>query len=61
MQVVLDMEFVTKPVTVFFKLVFDTYFAGVTIQRILAGAEPPFSPEILARAVTDARLGRAQA
>ena len=59
MQVVLDMEFVTKPVTVFFKLVLDSYFAGVAIQRIMAGTEPPFSPEILARAVSDARLHRA--
>ncbi|WP_449411345.1 hypothetical protein [Methylobacterium komagatae] len=61
MQVVLDMEFVTKPVTVFFKLVLDSYFAGVAIQRIMAGTEPPFSPEILARAVSDARLQRASA
>ena len=61
MQVVLDMEFVTKPVTVFFKLVLDSYYAGVTIQRILAGSEPPFSPEILARALSEARLERARA
>lgn len=61
LQVVLDMEFVTKPVTVFFKLVLDGYFAGVAIQRILAESEPPFSPDVLARALTDARLERAQA
>lgn len=56
MQVVLDMEFVTKPVTVFFKLILDSYFAGVTIQRIMAGSEPPFTPDILARALSSARL-----
>ncbi|MET0367277.1 MAG: hypothetical protein ABW058_03835 [Methylobacterium sp.] len=56
MQVVLDMEFVTKPVTVFFKLILDSYFAGVTIQRIMAGSEPPFTPDILARALSRARL-----
>ena len=61
LQVVLDMEFVTKPVTVFFKLVLDGYFAGVAIQRILAESEPPFSPDVLARALTDARLERARA
>lgn len=60
-QVVLDMEFVTAPVTVFFKLVLDGYFAGVAIQRILAGSEPPYTPDVLARALTEARQERALA
>ncbi|MGV7034616.1 hypothetical protein [Methylobacterium symbioticum] len=61
MQVVLDMEFVTKPVTVFFKLVLDGYFAGIAIQRILAESEPPFSLDGFARALSEARLNRAHA
>lgn len=59
MQVVLDMEFVTKPVTVFFKLVLDGYYAGVAIQRILAEQEPPFCLDGFARALSNARLQRA--
>ena len=61
MQVVLDMEFVTKPVTVFFKLVLDGYFAGVAIQRILAETEPPFSLDRFAQVLSEARLVRASA
>lgn len=60
-QVVLDMEFVTAPVTVFFKLILDGYFAGVAIQRILADSEPPFSPDVLASALSEARQERALA
>ncbi|WP_244478329.1 MULTISPECIES: hypothetical protein [unclassified Methylobacterium] len=36
LTVVLDMEFVTEPVTVFFKLILDGVYVGVAIQRILA-------------------------
>ena len=56
MQVVLDMEFVTKPVTVFFKLVLDGCFVGVAIQRILAEDAPPLRLDAFARALSDARL-----
>ncbi|MDR7040060.1 MULTISPECIES: hypothetical protein [Methylobacterium] len=55
LQVVLDMEFVTKPVTVFFKLVLDGYFVGVAIQRILAEHGPPLCLDRFARALSDAR------
>ncbi|GJD64987.1 hypothetical protein [Methylobacterium frigidaeris] len=56
MQVVLDMEFAAKPVTVFFKLVLDGCFVGVAIQRILAEDGPPLRLDAFARALSDARL-----
>jgi hypothetical protein len=56
MQVVLDMEFATKPVTVFFKLVLDGCFVGVAIQRILAEDGPPLRLDAFARALSEARL-----
>ena len=57
LTVVLDMEFVTKPVTVFFKLILDGVYVGVAIQRILADQNPaPFNLDGFASALADARL-----
>ncbi|GJD52815.1 hypothetical protein OPKNFCMD_5582 [Methylobacterium crusticola] len=58
MQVILDMEFVTTPVTVFFKLVLDGRSVGVAIQRILAEQGPPLCLDAFARALSGARLAR---
>ncbi|GEP03169.1 hypothetical protein [Methylobacterium oxalidis] len=60
LQVVLDMEFVTQPVTVFFKLVLDGYFVGVAIQRILTEHEPPLCLDRFAHALSDARHASAR-
>lgn len=57
LTVVLDMEFVTKPVTVFFKLILDGVYVGVAIQRILADQNPAaFNLDGFATALADARL-----
>lgn len=60
LTVVLDMEFVTQPVTVFFKLILDGVYVGVAIQRILADQAAGFSLDGFADALADARLERAQ-
>lgn len=59
MQVVLDMEFVTQPVTIFFKLVLDGMYVGVAIQRILTEGGPSFCLDGFSRALTEARVGHA--
>ena len=60
LTVVLDMEFVTEPVTVFFKLILDGVYVGVAIQRILAdGAGPDFCLGGFETALAGARLSRA--
>lgn len=57
LTVVLDMEFVTKPVTVFFKLILDGVYVGVAIQRILADQNPvAFNLDGFATALADARI-----
>jgi hypothetical protein len=57
LTVVLDMEFVTKPVTVFFKLILDGVYVGVAIQRILADQNPaPFNLDGFATALAEARI-----
>jgi len=56
LTVVLDMEFVTAPVTVFFKLVLDGVYVGVAIQRILADQGPGFCLDGFATALDQARL-----
>ncbi|WP_244480903.1 hypothetical protein [Methylobacterium sp. Leaf102] len=56
LTVVLDMEFVTAPVTVFFKLVLDGVYVGVAIQRILADEGPGFCLDGFASALAEARL-----
>ncbi|KQU05835.1 hypothetical protein ASG60_02100 [Methylobacterium sp. Leaf469] len=56
LTVVLDMEFVTAPVTVFFKLVLDGVYVGVAIQRILADEGPGFWLDGFASALAEARL-----
>ncbi|MBX9931920.1 MAG: hypothetical protein K2Y56_10345 [Methylobacterium sp.] len=62
LTVVLDMEFVTKPVTVFFKLILDGVYVGVAIQRILADQSPSqFNLDGFASALADARLRPAAA
>ncbi|KQP10764.1 hypothetical protein ASF28_06600 [Methylobacterium sp. Leaf99] len=63
LTVVLDMEFVTAPVTVFFKLVLDGVYVGVAIQRILADQEgdtgPGFCLDGFASALDGARIAPA--
>ena len=61
LQVVLDMEFVTEPVTVFFKLILDGVYVGVAIQRILADQGPGFCLDGFRSALDDARLSHASA
>lgn len=57
LTVVLDMEFVTKPVTVFFKLILDGVYVGVAIQRILADHHPAaFNLDGFASALANARI-----
>lgn len=59
MQVVLDMEFAARPMTVFFKLVLDEMFAGVAIQRIVAEDTAALCLDGFASALNQARIGRA--
>ncbi|MBD8907291.1 hypothetical protein [Methylorubrum zatmanii] len=59
MQVVLDMEFSAEPMTVFFKLVLDEVFAGVTIQRIVAEDVSQIGLDGFAKALNRARIGHA--
>ena len=63
LTVVLDMEFVTEPVTVFFKLILDGVYVGVAIQRILADQEgdtgPGFCLDGFASALDGARIAPA--
>lgn len=59
MQVVLDLEFATEPVTVFFKLVLDDLFAGVAIQRIVAENTAAIGLDGFASALDQARVGNA--
>ena len=62
LTVVLDMEFVTQPVTVFFKLILDGVYVGVAIQRILADqAGPDFCLGGFEAALANARLSHASA
>lgn len=61
LTVVLDMEFVTEPVTVFFKLILDGVYVGVAIQRILADQSRSFDLGGFAHALNGARLDRARA
>lgn len=62
LTVVLDMEFVTEPVTVFFKLILDGVYVGVAIQRILADQTgPDFSLGGFEAALANARLSHASA
>ena len=56
MRVILDMEFVAEPVTVFFKLVLDACFVGVAIQRILFDPDRPLPLDGFAHALAGARL-----
>ena len=57
LTVVLDMEFVTKAVTVFFKLILDGVYVGVAIQRILADQNPAtFNLDAFAIALANARM-----
>jgi hypothetical protein len=56
--VVLDMEFGTEAVTVFFKLVLDGTYVGVAIDRILAGFDPDLDLDRFANALARARVGR---
>ena len=57
--VVLDMEFGTGAVTVFFKLVLDGLYVGVAIDRILGATEPSLDLDRFAVALSTARVGRA--
>lgn len=59
MQVVLDLEFASEPMTVFFKLVLDELFAGVAIQRIVAEDEAALGLDGFADALAHARVGHA--
>ncbi|MEH3117579.1 MAG: hypothetical protein PGN25_08250 [Methylorubrum populi] len=59
MQVVLDMEFTARPMTVFFKLVLDEVFAGVAIQRIVAEDTAGLCLDGFADALDQARVGHA--
>ena len=61
LTVVLDMEFVSEPVTVFFKLILDGVYVGVAIQRILADQGPSFCLDGFETALAEARLTRAAA
>ncbi|MEH3145643.1 MAG: hypothetical protein PGN34_09890 [Methylobacterium frigidaeris] len=58
--VMLDMEFVTEAVTVFFKLVLDGLYVGVAIQDILAGDQPDLDLGRFEAALSHARLGLPQ-
>lgn len=57
--VILDMEFGTEAVTVFFKLVLDGLYVGVAIDRILGVTEPSLDLDRFAVALSNARVGRA--
>ncbi|MFY9290643.1 MAG: hypothetical protein WAP03_08110 [Methylorubrum rhodinum] len=59
MQVVLDMEFAARPLTVFFKLVLNEMFAGVAIQRIVAEDAAALCLDGFAHALNRARVGHA--
>ena len=61
MRVILDLDFATKAVTVFFKLVLDTRFVGVAIQRILFDPDRPLRLDGFAHAIAAARSGAARA
>ncbi|WFT83297.1 MULTISPECIES: hypothetical protein [unclassified Methylobacterium] len=57
--VVLDMEFGSEAMTVFFKLVLDGTYVGVAIDRILAGPGLGLDLERFAEVLTRARLAPA--
>jgi hypothetical protein len=57
--VVLDMEFVHRSVTVFFKLVLHGFYVGIDVQRVLLSdksGDPNLDLQNFERALSDARL-----
>jgi hypothetical protein len=57
--IVFDMEFISPPANVFFKLALHGFYVGVAIQRILVGDQSDqetFDPEAFAEAVNRSRL-----
>ncbi|NIX78425.1 hypothetical protein [Microvirga terricola] len=61
--VVLDMEFVHDPATVFFKIVLHGLYVGIAIQRVLLSGEPgneAIDLGVFSAALADARLSPIQ-